>query len=151
MSLDLWVGITALLVGIGALVVAIYAIVDVRHLIRRYVLEAQRDLIYIEAINRLCWEFITPVKDVYSPEMAILLHKFSHLQKAIHPNSTAEISKEVVEKEALVVAHRLVESGGVAWKDLDLEKVQKVLDTWRDDKAKVRMKNIFGGKDQTLL
>ena len=140
-----------MLVGVGALFVAIYAILDVRHLIRRYVLEAQRDLIYIEAINCLCWEFITPVKEVYSPEMATLLDKFHHLQKQIHPNNTAEISKEVVEKEALVAAHKLVVSGGVRWKDLDLEKVQKVLDSWRDEKAKVRMKNIFSGKDDSLL
>jgi hypothetical protein len=151
MNVDLWVGIAALLVGIGALAVAIYAIADVRHLVRRYVMEAQRDLVFIEAINKLCWEFITPVKAVYSPEMAVLIHKFHHLQQELHPDNTAEISKELIEKEALVAAHKLVTFGGVAWKDVDVDKVQEVLDSWRDGKAKVRIQNMFEGKDHTLL
>jgi len=79
MNLDLWVGLAALVVAVAAVALAIYAIKDVRRLVRRYVIESQRDLVYIEAINRLCWEFIIPTKTVYSPEMAVLFHKFDTL------------------------------------------------------------------------
>jgi len=44
-----------------------------------------------------------------------------------------------------------VKTGAVQWGNINLEKVQKVLDSWRDEKAKARMQNIFGGKDRTLF
>src|SRR5271163_3300466 len=99
MSPDLWVGIVALAVGVAALVAAIYAITDVRKLVRRYVIEAQRDAVFVEAINRLCWDFVTPQGDNYPPEMAVLFSRFAILQQALDPKRTSQASKEAIEKE----------------------------------------------------
>jgi hypothetical protein len=146
MSLDLWVGIAALIVGVAAFMVAIYAIKDVRHLVRRHVIEAQAYAVFVEATNRLCWEFITATKPLYSPEMSVLFGRFAQLEHALDPKRTGTESKECIENEALVLADSLVTTGGARWNDgVDIEKITTQLHFWNREKAKVRMRNIFGG------
>ena len=140
--------------AVVALAVGIYAIKDVRKLVRRYVIEEQRNAVYAEAVHWLCWDFIDPLplRDMYTPEIAILMQRFAMLQKALDPNRTDQASKEAIEYGALETASGIVDTQKAEWKqDLDMEKVKAMLNGWRDEKAKARVANVFKGKNRTLL
>lgn len=149
MTPDQWIGIFGLLVGLAALGIAFYAIRDVRHLIRRHIIEAQRDMLYIDANHRMSWQLLVPVEARESPETVILIHQFWLVQRELEPSFTQAEAGELLRSEAVATADDLERHGFAKWRDnIDMEAIHKILKERKDGIAGHRLRNMFGGKDR---
>ncbi len=147
MSTEMIVGIAGIVI---TTVIAVYAINDVRREAKKIV-KIGRDLAYLKIKNEIVWEFIDPTESAYTSEIAKGLHEFGFLSQVLNPEWTPDAVKAAVEKEALVFAEELVASGRATWKkDLDSEKVRKLISAWKAEKNVERVKKIMGKTNNTL-
>jgi len=146
--ISLIVSIIGVVISIAALVVAIWALFDVRKHVKDLLnLEYRRS--YAKVLNDMAWMFLESTDKGYPKDIAKGLEDFSLLSHSLDPEKDEETPKLTVEREALVMAEKLVQVGAAKWQpDFDLEKVKKALREWQNQKNKVRLLRVLGELDK---
>jgi len=121
---------------------------DVRKQVKDLIeLEYRRS--YAKVLNDMAWMFLESTDKGYPVGIAKGLEDFSLLSHTLNPGRNEETPKLTVEREALVMADKLVQVGAAKWQpDFDMEKVRKALHDWQNQKNKVRLLRMIGELDK---